>query len=362
MVWFGQASIIVSFVQIVLAHRYVLAIDRNESFATGYTSMRCMNLATPSNIYLELFIGDRVLTTDSLDRFNDILPFHGSGEDNMVLKLCVHFQASESGIPDFEEGIHTSKHFQVFTDKSKQYIESSGGQINQDGSNLVHVGFKQVPSDIPWRKWQSDSEITIVDNSSIAGHHSEIDSLETALDLPSDSGSQLTAPFNSTTMVYLNCLVDSVANASACAASTSPPSTLTGKCNIRSAVDYCTSTWNHTTANKCVINFPFEEAMYLKPSLGEIIVAALGGFLVLEGNNCTIAPVPGALTSSRFLFTRVSNKLFTSLHLLVRNLTLDSFGDISLDGGALHARGLASVTIAHVTFRNNMADNGGNIY
>lgn len=173
----------VSIVQLVIAIGFVVATDWNESFAAaGHSSVRCINLGNPSNIYSELLLGDHVLTTDSLGRFNDYLPIIEMGNDNMALKLCVHIQSKNNHISNVAHDISTKS----FPGSPQKVIGRSGGQHNNDSGTWVHTETKRVhvkPSiDIPL----SEANAKIINERFLPSHYVDIESLNLLPHSPRD--------------------------------------------------------------------------------------------------------------------------------------------------------------------------------
>jgi predicted outer membrane repeat protein len=332
--------------QLMLTQKYIVIavspLSTNSTNGTnlsiGRTLVHCIHLGLASEIHSQLILGDTVLVSDNLHQFNTVLPVVRGDHDTTALKLCVHIKSTEITHNDVTKDALVVEKVKWTSEKSNESNKFARNhelkapiQVAVDGGASTHHNSSSKNIGIKGSMLQ------------FAGY-----------DAPSVS---------SITTVNVNSLVDSVVNVSACVAATSPPSSLSGACNVRSALAYCTSTWNTTTSDTCIVNLPSGETMYFDPSLGEIRVDNVGGSLMIEGNNCTVTTASGVPPSSRFLSAQVSDKDTTVLKVLLRNIKFVSFHDMgSTGGGVLFLSGLSSITITNITVKSTQARSGGCMY
>lgn len=308
---------------IVSAQNLLGAGSHNDtSTSTGF-AVRCINLGSPTTIYSELLLDDVLLGSDMLDGINRYLPVNRDHDDKLNLKLCVYVQS----IDDSDSKINLS---QVNFQEKVKTVSGANEYANKYNSMASADALSTT----------NGKEGSGISHSQASDHNTAQDASEPVLSAVIET-------------VYVNSLADSVANVSACVAATS----LSGTCNIRSAVAFCTSVL--TTGVQCIIQLPLSETVYINPSLGDIVVENVTGSLEFNGNNCTVSSTTGSTARARFLTVQNTKK---ELNLIIRTLTVELFGGSLIDGGALFASDLASLTVEDVTFVNTYGRNGGSVF
>jgi hypothetical protein len=313
---------------IVSAQNLLGASNHNDTATSTGFAVSCINLGSPLTIYSELLLGDVLLGSERLDGINKFLPVNRDHDDKFNLKLCVYVQS----IDNSGNKINLS---QVNFQEKVKAVSGATEYVDE------HYSMAYADSDVSTTNRKKGSGIS---HSQASGHNTAQDASEPVLSTMIET-------------VYVNSLIDSVANVSACVAATSPPASLSGSCNVRSAVAYCTSIL--TTGVQCIVQLPLSETVYISPSLGDIVVENVAGSLEFIGNNCTVSFATGLTERARFLTAQNTNK---ELNLIIRNLTVESFGGSLTDGGALFARDLASLTVEDVSFVNTHGRCGGSVY
>jgi hypothetical protein len=224
--------------------------------------VQCVSLMPGLDVFSELSVGGEVVTTNGLTSFNNIL-VSSANDKNGEVKLCIIQSAQHNRYRHNETAI----------------ARDDEGRESEEVAVMTHSSlmFTGPPSLFQVAAAASAYSVTI------------------------------------------NSLVDSQVNVSACSSSS-------GDCNFRSAVTFCTSTWNATSSDECTIEFPVGQTLSVNPVLGEISFSDVGGTLILEGNGCVVEMMTGTGVFSRLLNINVEVSGPTALHLNVQNMTASSFG------------------------------------
>jgi hypothetical protein len=169
-----------------------------------------------------------------------------------------------------------------------------------------------------------------------------------------DNGSHQRSINTGIISVLIESSIDSVVNENACNNSSS-----TGFCNLRSAVSYCVTEISNG-AVECLITSPPSTVLIIDPSLGEIAVSDLRGKISLQGQGSEIRMNYDPVSSTR-LFHLQNSDPGIIFELALLNLTISGFKN-NFFGGAISLKGLSTVIMDGVIFRDNMGLYGGGVF
>jgi predicted outer membrane repeat protein len=313
--WF---TVIAIFVNYISFSEGLISLESNYNpIGNSALSTHCISLSLKSNdeqLFSHLFVGSEMVASDDLYFINRYVADRLGGADES-LKICVQIAPAKvsSNMTDDLPPSRITK------------LESA-------------VSFQSLSPAVP-----------------IPYLPTRVESTKLAYSLYRASSKSI--------IVYINSLLDSAPNTTACKQSTSTSLPGSGHCNFRSAIDYCADIMANTTVSQCSVHFPItSDVIFINPSLGDVSMTDVGGTLTLEGNGCTLAMAPHLSNYSRFLFLFGPAYQSLHLHVAIRNMTVDSFGDFITPGGALYAAYLSSLTMEDVTFINNKGNMGGSMY
>jgi hypothetical protein len=247
---------------------------------TTTVTSHCISLNHDQGAFSELSSGGIVVATDGLSAFNHHLTSRKSSrliedteEDDWVLCVYVTQLASSGG----SSGISSSSSSSSSGSSSSSTSRKKDGEHSRDQPAATDGSVSMGGGDTLNRQVEHLS-IPIMLSSEAYAHKEEMRHNNTPPEVGTSiisSSTQSVSILTSSSVVYIDCLVDSPVNTSACVGGTpsspsSSSSSLSGACNLRSAVAYCTSTWNETSTDECTVQFPLSgDTLLMDPSLGD---------------------------------------------------------------------------------------------